>query len=160
MVKSSISPEEQAQNLSCGTILKAFGLPQTDAESYSPLTLAYLGDCVYEIIVRSVVVGEGNTSANRLNRRASNLCKASAQSMLVEAIRDRLTETEAAVYRRGRNAKSATTAKNASIADYRRATGLEALCGYLYLKGQTDRLLALLADGIEKIRTGDGNGIS
>ena len=152
MVKSVNNTGGQLSDLSSEAILRAFGLGQTAPESYSPLTLAYLGDCVYEVIVRSLIVGEGNTSPNRLNKRASDLSKAPAQSLLAGIIKEQLTPEEEAVYRRGRNAKSATTAKNATVSDYRRATGLEALCGYLFLKGDTDRLLELLAAGITGIR--------
>ena len=110
--------------------------------------LAYIGDGIYELVIRSVVVERANRSANDLHKKTTRYVKAPAQSAMIEALLPELTEEEEAVYRRGRNAKSYTTAKNASVADYRRATGFEALMGYLYLTGQIDRMLQLIKDGI------------
>lgn len=104
-------------------------------QSYSPLALAFLGDAVYEVIVRTVIVSMGNTQPAKLHQHSAHLVKAASQAALIEAILPELTEEEADVNRRGRNAKSNTHAKNASVIDYRKATGLEALVGYLYLKG-------------------------
>ena len=92
---------------------------------------------------------------NKLHQRASRLVKASAQSAIIEKLKDSLTEEEMAVYKRGRNAKSYTMAKNATMSDYRRATGFEALMGYLYLTEQWDRMLELIKTGIEE---GETNG--
>ena len=125
-----------------------FELPDVDVKSYSPLVLAYIGDGIYELVIRSIVVERANRSANDLHKKTTRYVKAPAQSAMIEALLPELTEDEEAVYRRGRNAKSYTTAKNASVADYRRATGFEALMGYLYLTGQTDRMLALIKEGI------------
>ena len=125
-----------------------FELPDVDVKSYSPLVLAYIGDGIYELVIRSIVVERANRSANDLHKKTTRYVKAPAQSAMIEALLPELTEDEEAVYRRGRNAKSYTTAKNASVADYRRATGFEALMGYLYLTGQTDRMLDLIKDGI------------
>ena len=125
-----------------------FGLKDRDLRTYSPLTLAYIGDGIYELVIRSVVVERANRSANDLHKKTTRYVKAPAQSAMIEALLPELTEEEEAVYRRGRNAKSYTTAKNASVADYRRATGFEALMGYLYLTGQTDRMLELIKNGI------------
>ncbi|MBQ9063827.1 MAG: ribonuclease III [Blautia sp.] len=119
-----------------------------DVRTYSPLTLAYLGDAVYEIVVRTALVKKGNCPVNRLNQMASSLVKASAQSAVAASIEPLLSDEEASVYRRGRNAHSYTMAKNASMSDYRRATGVEALVGYLYLQGKTDRILELLKAGL------------
>lgn len=131
-------------------LLKKFQIPVQDIRSYSPLTLAYIGDGVYDLVIRSLVVGRGNTSANQLHHRTSGVVKAKAQSDLVETLLPDLTEEEAAVYRRGRNAKSPTMAKNASMADYRRATGFEALMGYLYLTDAFERLVELVQLGLER----------
>lgn len=109
-------------------------------KEYSPLVLAYIGDAVYEILVRQYIVSCGNAPVNVLNRRARAIVNASAQSAAYEKIKDMLTEEELAVYKRGRNAKSHTAAKNQSISDYRRATGIEALFGFLYLEGRNDRI--------------------
>ncbi len=127
------------------------GLKRQDAQIYSPLALAYLGDAVYELIVRSLVMNRGNMQVNKLHKRSSGLVKAKTQADIVRLLEDELTEEERAVFRRGRNAKSMTTAKNASVIDYRMATGLEALTGYLYLTEQFERLLELVRHGLEKI---------
>lgn len=119
-------------------------IPQIDIVDYSPLTLAYIGDCVYELFIRSVLVTRGNTPVDRLNREASHYAKAVTQAKLVMSIMEELTETEQAVFRRGRNAKSPTKAKNATMMEYRTATGFEALLGYLYLTEQFDRLVQLV----------------
>ena len=109
-----------------------FHLEDQDIRSYSPLTLAYIGDGVYELIIRTILVKKGNCPVNRLHKKASSLVKAAAQSGIMEVIEEKLTPEELSVYRRGRNAHSPTMAKHATMADYRRATGFEALMGYLY----------------------------
>ena len=127
-------------------IKEAFGCAEVDVRSFSPLTLAYIGDCVYDLIIRT----RGNRAANLLHRATVKYVKAPAQASVIEALQDDLTEEEQAVYKRGRNAKSHTAAKNASIEDYRKATGLEALVGYLYLTDRFDRVLELTKIGLEK----------
>lgn len=122
---------------------------QQDIRAYSPLTLAYVGDAVYELVIRTVLVDRANRPANALHRASIKYVSAGAQARIMEALQDRLTEEEAAVYRRGRNSKPHTTAKNASIAEYMKATGFEAVLGYLYLTGRTERMLELVRDGIE-----------
>ena len=122
-----------------------------DIKTYSPLALAYIGDGVFDLVIRSVVVGKGNTRANQLHQRTSQIVKAHTQAEIIEFLQDQLTQEEADVYRRGRNAKSPTMAKNATMADYRKATGLEALVGYLYLTDRFERLVELIriaADGL------------
>lgn len=127
------------------SIREQFGLDQAaDIRTVSPLTLAYIGDGVYELVVRSVMVARTNTRAGLLHRQTSQLVKAQAQSQMMDILLPTLTPEEESVYRRGRNAKSPTMAKNASVADYRRATGFEALMGYLYLTDQMARLLELV----------------
>lgn len=133
-------------------ILEKFQIEQQDIRTYSPLTLAYIGDGVYDLVIRSMVVGKGNTRANLLHKKTSSLVKAKAQSDMIEAIQEELTEEEEAVYKRGRNAHSATMAKNATMGDYRRATGFEALVGYLYLKNDFDRLLELVEVGLKRTK--------
>lgn len=132
-----------------------FGLENTDIRTYSPLTLAYIGDGIYELIIRTILVEKGNTQVNKLHQRASRLVKASAQSQMIQTLTPHLTEEELSVFRRGRNAKSFTMAKNASMSDYRRATGFEALMGYLYLTEQWERMLELIRIGIQE---GEQNG--
>ena len=125
-----------------------FPLEEQDLRSYSPLTLAYIGDGVYELIIRTILVKKGNCPVNRLHKKASSLVKAGAQSAIMEVIEEELTPEELSVYRRGRNAHSPTMAKHATMADYRRATGFEALMGYLYLKEDYTRMLTLVRMGI------------
>ena len=132
------------------SLKEAFHLKDQDMRSYSPLTLAYIGDGVYELIIRTILVKKGNCPVNQLHKKASSLVKASAQSAIIERIESELTEEEYAVYRRGRNAHSPTMAKHATMADYRRATGFEALMGYLYLKEEYDRMITLVRKGIEE----------
>lgn len=125
-----------------------FELEDTDIRSYSPLTLAYIGDAIYELVIRTILVEKGNTQVNKLHQRASKLVKASAQSEIIEKLKPYLTEEEMGIFKRGRNAKSFTMAKNASMSDYRRATGFEALMGHLYLTEKWDRMLELIKIGI------------
>ncbi len=129
-------------------IMRQFGLKAVDVRTYSPLTLAYIGDEIYDLIVRTVIVGRGNTKPVHLHRAASALVKAHAQSQMMYTIEPMLDEEEADIYRRGRNAKSVTMAKNATVTDYRRATGFEALLGYLYLKDELPRILELVKAAI------------
>lgn len=132
-------------------IKKKFEVPDVDIRTYSPLTLAYIGDGVFDLVIRTVVVGKGNTRPNQLHHRTSQIVKAHTQAVIIQYLEPMLTEEEADIYRRGRNAKSATMAKNATMADYRKATGLEALVGYLYLTDRFDRLVSLIkeaADGL------------
>ena len=125
-----------------------FHLEDQDLRSYSPLTLAYIGDGVYELIIRTILVKKGNCPVNRLHKKASSLVKAGAQSAIMDVIEEERTPEELSVYRRGRNAHSPTMAKHATMADYRRATGFEALMGYLYLKEDYTRMLTLVRMGI------------
>ncbi len=136
-----------------------FGLGEVDVSSYSPLTLAFIGDCVFDLVVKTVMVERANCPANKLHRKTSALVKAESQSVMAKWFTDNniLTENEITVYRRGRNTKSATTAKNASVGDYRRATGVEALIGYHYLSGNTERLVELIKLGMEAVEKGSAN---
>ncbi|MBQ3225805.1 MAG: Mini-ribonuclease 3 [Clostridia bacterium] len=111
---------------------------------YSPLALAFVGDAVYEVYVRAQVLSEANTSAHILHKKAIAYVKAEAQANAAKAILEQLSEDELAVFKRGRNAKSATVPKHANVSDYRHATALEALFGYLYLSGETERLTELM----------------
>jgi len=123
-----------------GAIRKKFVCDRVDIRTYSPLTLAFVGDCIYDLVIRTIVVERGNTAPGVLHTKKSSIVKAQAQAAQADALMEELTAEEQAVYRRGRNAHSHSTAKNASIGDYRKATGLEALYGFLYL---TDRPAAL-----------------
>ena len=141
---------EESLSLS-SRIRELFGLKVVDMKAYSPLTLAYIGDAVYELVIRTMVVEKGNRQASQLHRLTTSYVKAQAQAAMIEALESELTEEELAIYKRGRNAKSYTSAKNASILDYRKATGLEALIGYLYLSGREERVLFLIKEGISRI---------
>lgn len=135
-------------------LMEQFGLEDQDIRTYSPLTLAYIGDGIYELYIRTILVKQGNCQANKLHRRASSLVKAPAQSSMVEILEPLFTAEEEAVYKRGRNAKSYTTAKNATMGEYRRATGFEAVMGYLYLTGQHIRMIDLIKIGLEALDDG------
>ena len=111
--------------------------------------LAYLGDAVFELTVRRTLLERGLTSPCALNRAALEYVTAVAQSRAVEKILPLLSEEEADVFRRGRNAGSVTPPRSATQAEYRRATGLEALFAYLYLKGETARITELFSAGFD-----------
>lgn len=130
---------------------KMLHFQEVNVQSYSPLVLAYIGDTVYDLIIKSMVVNEGNKQVHKLHKETSRYVQASAQSAMMRAIQPHLTEEEHAVYRRGRNAKSVSPAKNQSITDYRRATGFEALIGYLYLQKDYARLTELVRIGVESM---------
>ena len=130
-------------------ILTAFPGKRQDVRTYSPLALAYIGDAVYDLVIRTVVVERANRPANELHHITVGYVSAGAQSKIVEALMDSLTEEEQSVYRRGRNSKPHTMAKNASAGDYLKATGFEAVLGYLYLSDRMDRVLELVKKGTE-----------
>ena len=132
-------------------IKKEFDCKETDLRTYSPLTLAYIGDAIFDLVIRTIVVERGNKSANNLHKKSVAYVNARVQSRMVDALEAELTQEELTVYHRGRNAKSYTAAKNASVIEYRKATGLEALCGYLYLDGQQERLLYLIHEAVTRI---------
>ena len=123
---------------------KEFACEEVDLRNYSPLTLAFLGDCVFDLIIRTVIVERGNRAAESLHKKKSAIVKAGTQAQMAEAVLDKLSEEELTVYKRGRNAKSYSTAKNASVTEYRKATGFEALLGYLYLQDKEDRIIELI----------------
>ena len=130
---------------------EVFQMEEVDIREYSPLTLAYIGDCVYDLVIKSLVINSGNKQVNKLHQETSRLVQASTQSLMMRTMQEHLTEEEHAVYKRGRNAKSVSPAKNQSITDYRRATGFEALLGYLYLKKDYQRLLDLVKIGLDSL---------
>lgn len=130
--------------------VEEFDIEQQDIRTYSPLTLAYIGDAIFELVIRTVLVERKNTQPEKLHKAATKIVKAETQALMIEALKEELTEKELAVYKRGRNAKAVTRAKNASMSEYRRATGFEALMGYLYLNGEMERMLELIHKGVEK----------
>jgi len=111
-----------------------------ETEELSPLVLAYLGDAVYELMVRTLLVNEGLAHVAELHRKAVELVRAGTQAQLLHEVKDWLTQEELRVMKRGRNAKSGHTPKNADVVDYRHSTGFESLIGYWYLKGEEKRM--------------------
>ena len=120
-------------------------LSEPQARMYSPLTLAFLGDAVYSLMVRDMLTKQANKPTGKLHKESIKLVNAAFQAEMIRTLLPHLTEDEAAVFKRGRNAHSAHSPKNQSEADYRYATGFEALFGYLYLSGQTQRLKELFS---------------
>lgn len=131
-----------------------FQMQEVDVKSYSPLALAYIGDCIFDLIIKSLVLNQGNKQVQKLHKETSQIVQASSQSKMMRVIQEHLTEEEHAVYKRGRNSKTVTPAKNQSVTDYRRATGFEALLGYLYLKKEWKRMLELVKMGLEELEKG------
>ena len=129
----------------------AFEIGEKDIKEYSPLALAYIGDAIYEIVIRTVVVNSVKTNVSSYHKASSGLVKAESQMNMYNSILTLLTEKEIAVYKKGRNANVHSKAKNAAMTVYKKATGFEALMGYLYLTGQTDRMLMLIKEGIKAI---------
>jgi len=125
----------------------------SDAGEYSSLVLAYMGDAVYELEIRTMVVKEGNRQVNKMNRDTVRLVNAGTQAKMMRFLEPVLTPEEHAVYKRGRNAKSYTVAKNATMIDYRTATAFEALIGYLYLNGEKDRMRELIRTGLAGLKS-------
>lgn len=121
----------------------------------SPLGLAYIGDAIFEIFVRTTVLARANAPVNKLHKQARDIVNAKAQAEMYRHIAPHLTEEEFAIFKRGRNAKSFTTPKNMDLMDYRHATGLEALFGFLYLDGKMERAFELFQIGLEKRYTTD-----
>jgi len=126
-------------------------IPEPETDSCSPLVLAYIGDCIYDLIIKSMVVGRGNKQVQRLHEETSSYVQASAQSQMMRTMQQHLTEEEHAIYRRGRNTRSVSAAKNQTITDYRRATGFEALLGYLFLKKRYARLMEIVKIGLDSL---------
>ena len=133
----------------CEQVRTCFGGEKKDIRTYSPLALAYIGDGVYELIVRNMILQDANRSANQLHRAAVKYVKAPAQAAMMDGLLPLLSEEEESVYRRGRNANPHTVAKNASRTDYRKATGFESLIGFLYMTEQFDRMFLLVKTGME-----------
>ena len=126
------------------TFTKEFKLgDKVPPSQYSALALAYIGDCVYELFVRTYLLKDLNLPVARLHKAAIGFVNAKAQSDLYQKVKDKLSDEELAVYKRGRNTNSHPP-KNADLIDYKSATGMEALIGYLYLKGDSERILEIL----------------
>ena len=138
-------------------IQKIPGMSEIDAKECSPLVLAYIGDCVFDLIIKTMAAGRGNRPVHKLHEETSRYVQASAQSFMMRSMQEHLTEEEHAIYRRGRNSRTVSPAKNQSITDYRRATGFEALIGYLYLRREYERLTELIALGLESMENNEGS---
>lgn len=143
--------EQSLDNDLVKCIYEGLDMKHTEPSQLSPLVLAYIGDSIYDLVIKTWVIEQGNMQVNKLNKKTSSIVKAESQSAMIGVIEPMLSEHEEAVYKRGRNANSYTSAKNASIGDYRRATGFEALMGYLYLSGQYERMMELVKAGLESL---------
>lgn len=132
-------------------IENALGIERKNPNEYSPLALAYIGDAIYEVVIRTLVMSRGSVQLNKMHNKTASLVKADAQAKLYMSIEESLTEEEKAIYRRGRNAHSGTMPKHATMKDYRMATGFEALMGYLYLSENMERVTELCAMGLKAI---------
>ena len=126
-----------------------FQMREVDVREYSPLALAYVGDAVFDLVIKSLILNRGNKPVQKLHKETSAIVQASAQSRMMRVIQEKLTEEEHQVYKRGRNSKTVSPAKNQSVTDYRRATGFEALIGCLYLKREYQRMLELIKLGLD-----------
>lgn len=124
-------------------------ISEKELNQLSPLVLAYIGDAVYEVFVRTLVIHQNKAAVNKLHKKSVGYVKAKAQSDTVRRIMDSLTAEESDIVRRGRNAKSGTTPKNADIGEYKYATGFESLIGYLYLKKDYARLMEIFEKSLE-----------
>ena len=136
--------------------LALFGM-DADIRTFSPLALAFLGDAVYSLIIRTSVLAKGNRQAEKLHNETTRLVRAQKQAAIGKAIYDLLTTEEKKVYRRGRNSHPMHHAKGASLEEYLQATALETLCGYLYLQGRTERLMELLRTGLQMTQRRNGD---
>jgi len=126
------------------SIKEEFELTDVDVRTYNPLTLAFIGDCVFEMIIRSLLVCKGNKSVNAFAKEKNAIVNARTQSRMAELLSDYFTEDEAEIFRQGKNAKTANHSKNAAYSEYHRATGLEAVFGYLYLTDNLSRCIELV----------------
>lgn len=132
-------------------IKQQFNLGEQDVNAYSPLVLAYIGDVVYELIIRTILVERRGGTVQKLHREATWFVKAATQAKMAVFLQPYLTAEEEAVYRRGRNAKPHTVPKNADMSDYHKATGLEALMGYWYFTKQNEHMLDMISKAIEAV---------
>ena len=133
---------------SLGRIMDHFPLTEQEVRSYSALAFAYIGDSVYDLIIRTMITSKGNNRPNKYHQQVIQYVNANAQTRMMDKIKPLLTEEEKTMFRRGRNAKSISCAKNQSHHDYRIATGFETLIGYLYMTGQMGRIMELVSVGL------------
>jgi len=140
-------------------LLKSFDIEKKEAREFSPLVLAYVGDAIYELIIRSILVSRGNRPVNKLNKDATSLVKAGAQADIIKLLKPELNEEEFVIFKRGRNSSPHTMAKNASMSDYKYATGFESLIGFLYLDNQFERALELVRLGLDRYLENEDIGV-
>lgn len=141
---------------SFASLFALYGM-KTDLRTYSPLALAFLGDAVYSLFVRTTVIAKGNRQAQKLHNETTRLVRAQKQAAIGRAVYDLLSAEEKKAYRRGRNSHPMHHARGASLEEYLQATALETLCGYLFLRGEADRLAELLRTGLELTKRRDGD---
>ncbi len=132
-------------------LCESLGLKDRDPKTLPGLTLAYVGDCAFEMVVRSTLVESGLNHVSELNKVATGIVSAKAQSAFMKTIEDSLEPDEKDVYKRGKNTNSTSIPKSATRAEYHTATGFEALMGYLFLMGQTDRIIEICRPILEEI---------
>lgn len=135
------------------SVVGEFNINEKDVDQVSPLVLAYVGDAVYELFVRTLLISRSNSPVNKLHQQSIGFVKAKAQSDIIHRILELLTPEEQDIVRRGRNAKSGTIPKNADVTEYKYATGFESLIGYLYLKRKHERLLQVLEMCIAEVKS-------
>lgn len=124
---------------------------EAEAKKMAPLVLAYIGDAIYEAFIRNYLINKTTLSVNQYHKKATCYVRAKAQARVVHVLQSELTELEWTIVKRGRNQKSGTVPKNASLTDYKYATGFEALMGYLFYTGQYSRLSILMNKAIDII---------
>ena len=132
-------------------IHQQFGEIKNDIRAYSPLTFAYIGDAVYEMVIRTLVVEKGQQAVHALHKQTTKIVCAATQAAMIDALQDIMTPEEQDIFRRGKNSKINSSAKNMSLEDYRKATGFEAVCDYLYLQGQTARIVEMVRTGLDRL---------
>ncbi|MCC8045292.1 MAG: ribonuclease III [Clostridiales bacterium] len=148
-------PAKDNKDRFAGSMELMFSLPSRDWKQYSALALAYIGDAVYELIIRTIFVKRADMQVEKLHRKVTRCVSAKAQAKMITALLPVFDEEEMAIYRRGRNAKPYTKAKNATMAEYLEATGFEAVMGYLYLEERFERMNELTAKGLEALGMGE-----
>lgn len=124
-------------------------LSEEEARLKNPQVLAFLGDAVYSLYIRNLIVQSSDQKSGELHKESTKFVKAKSQSEAIEKLLPHFTDNEMAVFKRGRNYKTQSVAKNSSVQEYHRATGFEAVLGYLYLSGQIARLNEILNYGVE-----------
>lgn len=131
-------------------IMTSFPHEETDIRTYSPAALAFIGDAVYSLVIRTILVSKGNRQAEKLHNETTYYVRAEQQAAIGKAVYNLMTDEEKKVYRRGRNSNPYHHAKSASMEEYLQATALECLCGYLYLQDEEERMIELIREGVRR----------